>query len=197
MQTHEYRDWNVRKFLRHRFALLVTSLAAVSAGAILLPLPGHSAPSTEASAKSQADVPLLRWDLLRQTYYNPPVAVTFPDSLRLYDGKKVRMEGYIMPNFGAQDQSDLLLTGLHPRSLFCGPTDMTALVQVYMPGFDPVGWPTLPIEMVGTFFLSKRPMSLHAIYYMNGISWRPLRTWEQDFPGTVDELQGDRDMGDR
>ncbi len=181
----------------HRFAILFAALVAVSSGALLLPLPQHGASIAEASAKNADKPPLLRWDLLRQTFYNPPTEVTFPDSLRLYDGKKVRMEGYIMPNFGSQDQADLLLTGLHPRSLFCGPTDMTALVQVYMPGFDPVGWPTLPIEMVGTFFISKRPLSLHAIYYMNGISWRPLKTWEQDFPGTVDEFQTEQDMGDR
>jgi len=178
-------------------AIPVAALLAVTASVTPLPVPNRAASLAEASAKAGANVPLLRWDLLRQTFYNPPQEVTIPDSLRLFDGKKVRMEGYIMPNFGSQDQADLLLTGLHPTSLFCGPTDMTALVQVYMPGFDPVGWPTLPIEMEGTFFISKRPMSLHAIYYMNGISWRPLKTWVQDFPGVVDELQTDRDMGDQ
>ncbi len=121
--------------------------------------------------------------------------MTWPDSLRMFDGKQVRLEGYVLPNFGAQDVSDVLLSANHPSSLYGGPTDMTAIIEVYMPGFDPEAWPQLPVEMVGTFHLSKNPRDLRAIYRLSGTSWHPLRRWVQDFPGAIQEQQDSQDDG--
>ncbi len=151
-------------------------------------------------AKSPADSgngapPLLRWDLLRATIYKPPTAVIWPKGLEEYDGKKVRLEGYLMPRFNYQDPGDLLLSGLHPRSIFCGPTDMTALVEVTYPGYQPAEWPELPVEITGTFHLSKSPRNLFYLYHVFVDSMHVLRRWEQDFPGAVDELQQAEDEG--
>lgn len=140
-----------------------------------------------AAASADPVRPLLTWDVLRDTHYTPLEGIAWPESVTAADEQWVRLEGYIMPNYGSQDPADLLLTAVHPRSLFCGPTDMTALVQVYLPGFNPKDWPLLPVEVVGRFSVSKRPENLQAIYRLYGSDWRPLRRWVQDFPGVVDE----------
>lgn len=149
-----------------------------------------------AAAAEDESPPLLRWDLLRDTHYLPRTGVTWPDALVQFEEKTVRLEGYLMRKFGSQDPQDLLVTALHPSSLICGPTDMTAFVEVYFPGFQTDTWPDLPVEVVGTFFLSKNPTNLKFIYHLFGVSWKPLRRWEQEFPGTPDELLQPRDLGE-
>ncbi len=173
------------------------TIAAATLAAVLLPAvpasPANRNARREKFERSAGTVntslPLLRWDLLRRAFYNPPAEVTFPDSVKNLDEQRVWMEGYIMPNFGSQDPADLLLSGINPRNLFCGPTDMTAIVEVYFPGFDPKGWPTMPIAIEGTFSLSKHPTDLDAVYRLRGSSWHPLHHWVQSFPGVVDELE--------
>ena len=150
---------------------------------------------TASAADPTSPPPLLRWDLLRATIYRPPTVILWPEGLEAYDGKKVRLEGYIMPRFNYQDPGDLLLSALHPRSIFCGPTDMTALVEIYYPGYSPENWPELPVEVTGTFHLSRSPGNLFYLYHLRIDSLRKLRRWEQDFPGAVDELQQAEDDG--
>jgi hypothetical protein len=175
-----------------RFVLLGLVLA-------LTPMLVEAAPGTGGTTTpgdtGNASPPLLRWDLLRSTIYKPPTAVIWPKGLESYDGKKVRLEGYLMPRFNYQDPEDLLLSGLHPRSIFCGPTDMTALVEVTYPGYQPTEWPELPVEITGTFHLSQSPRNLFYLYHVFVDSMRVLRIWEQDFPGAVDELQQAEDEG--
>jgi hypothetical protein len=175
-------------------ALAAGMLAGFLAGIGASVLPVRPA-SAQVNAVPEAKLPLLTWDLLRRTVYRPMDTMTWPDSLRLVDGKQVRLEGYVLPNFGAQDASDVLLSANHPSSLYGGPTDMTAIIEVYMPGFDPTDWPQLPVEMIGTFHLSKNPRDLRAIYRLSGTSWRPLRRWVQDFPGAIQEQQDSQDDG--
>ena len=162
-------------------AILAGSLASAAPPA-LARQDADAGPSWRAGAPA-----ILPWSLMRQTLYDPKREITWPDSLRRFDGREVRLEGYVLPNFGAQDPSDVLLSANHPSSLFCGPSDMTAIVEVYMPGFDPKEWPGLPVEMTGTFHLSRTPRDLRALYRLTGKSWRPLRVWVQDFPGAVEE----------
>ncbi len=171
---------------------ILLALAAVA----LLALPAAT-PAAPTRKTDPAQLPLLHWDLLRQTVYNPTEKVIFPDSLRLWDDHRVRMEGYLMPDFGAQENSDLLLTGIHPRSMFCGPTDMTAVVKLYLPGFDPDQWPMNPVEVTGIFHVSKHPENLLALYYMQGISWRPVHVTEQYFPGFVDDERRSDELDDQ
>jgi hypothetical protein len=154
------------------------------------------APAAALADPAPADAPaLLRWDILRQTLYNPPDDVRIADSVSVFNGKPVRLEGYLMPRFGDQDPSDLLLTALHPWSLFCGPTDMTAVVEVSYDGFDPQGpWPHLPVEITGVFSVSRHPGDFAAIYRLRALSWRRLHTWEQDFPGVVEEVEGEAEQ---
>lgn len=155
----------------------------VPAGALILLLPAGSA---------LAEIPLLRWDLLRETHYLPRTGVAWPEDLAGFDGRVVRLEGYLMPNFGSQDPADLLVTANHPRSLFCGPIDMTAIVLVYLPDPEIGEWPTSPVEVVGTFSLSPHPGNMRPLYRLRATSWRPLKRWEQSFPDVVDEpMDGD------
>jgi len=152
--------------------------------------------SQDAPAAPEVDTtPLLRWEVLRGTHYVPRTKLTFSRNLAGFHDQKVRVAGYLMRNFRSQDPSDLLVTALHPSSLICGPTDMTAIIEVYMPGFETDEWPTMPVEVVGTFFLSKNPSNLRFIYHIYGTSWRPLRRWVQDFPGVPDELLEATDPG--
>ena len=90
---------------------------ALAAGMLAGILPGVGAPvlvaqpaGAVASAAPQGALPLLTWDLLRQTVYNPMGSMTWPDSLRMLDGKQVHLEGYVLPNFGAQDPADVLFS---------------------------------------------------------------------------------------
>jgi hypothetical protein len=140
--------------------------------------------------------PLLTWDMLRLTHYDPRREITWPQEVLALQGKVVRMEGYLLPNYGAQDPGDLLLSRSHPRSLFCGPTDMTALVEMYYPGFKVNDWPWLPVEVTGEFSLSRNPRNMFSIYRLRVSSWRELRRWEQEFPGVVEEDEFER-PGDR
>jgi hypothetical protein len=105
----------------------------------------------------------------------------------------VLLEGYLLPKFGAQDSTDILLAANHPYNYFCGPNDMTSLVEVYLPDFQVETWPSLPVEVWGRFTLSKRPEDLQAIYRLRAEGWRPLRRWVQDFPGIVEDPIGGED----
>ena len=164
------------------------------AGVLLLHI--LTAAEVPGTPEKNGSPPLLGWDLLRSTHYVPRTQIDWPKGIQALDDHTVRVEGYLMPKFGAQDDSDLLVTGLHPSSLICGPTDMTAFVEVYMPGFSTENWPTLPVEVTGTLLLSKRPGNMRFIYRLYGHSWRELRRWEQDFPGTTkDDEYDSRDLG--
>jgi len=105
------------------------------------------------------------------------------------------MEGYLMPRYDSQDPEDLYLTGINPVNLFCGPTDLTLIVELYMPGFRYDLWPALPVEITGTFHLSRRTGDYRPIYLFLGESWRPLTHWEQSFPG-VKDIERDEEEDD-
>jgi len=161
--------------------------------ALLLPGPGSlpqahdkttAMPDTAWSAK-YTDLDLLPWDLLNKTVYDPRTPMEWPKGLDLFDGKKVRMEGFLMPRYNWQDEGDLFLLGLNPTSFFCGPSDMTMVVDLHIADFEYDEWPLLPVEVVGTFHLSKRPGNYHPIYILVGNAWRPRSRWAQEFPGTI------------
>jgi hypothetical protein len=69
---------------------------------------------------------------------------------------------------------------------------MTAVIEVSYEGFDPQGpWPHLPVELTGEFSVSKQPGDFAAIYRLRASSWRRLHIWEQDFPGVVEDIEGE------
>ncbi len=174
----------LRPCLRHIFAVC---LLLVPAGLTAKPL----------EDMPPEDTPLLTWSVLRGTHYLPGGSVEWEPGLQALDGQLVRLEGYLIPNYGAQDKGDLLLSALNPISLFCGPTDMTALVEVYIEGFDPRSWPELPVEVWGKFELSDHPENLLAIYRLRADGWRRLWVWEQSFPGIEDDPDRNTDNDDR
>jgi len=155
--------------------------------------PAMGAAQGETEGPLPEDLPLLRWELLRATHYAWGGNVEWAQGLTGFDGARVRLEGYLMSNFSAQDKGDLLLAAIHPLNLACGPTDMTAVIQVHLPGFDPEEWPQLPVAVWGRFSLSPRPGNLMAIYRLRAEGWRTLRRWEQDFPGIVEDPLGAED----
>jgi hypothetical protein len=140
--------------------------------------------------------PLVQWETLRKTHYTPKEGIQWPQDVSSLDSTEVRLEGYLIMKFGAQDPGDLLLTQLHPSSLLCGPTDMTAFVEIYLADFEFDTWPTLPVEVTGSFTLSRSPDDMHYIYRVTGNGWRELRRWEQEFPGALEESEGN-DPDDR
>ena len=178
----------------------MTALATAGAASATEPTAAETQPgpvsggalSPLETTQPDTTLPLLRWDLLRRTIYRPPLVV-WPDSLLAYDGRRVRMEGYLMPRYNAEEPGDLLLSALHPRSIFCGPSDMTALVEVTLPDFEAHPWPALPVEVTGTFHLSRSPGNLFWIYHLQATSWRRLHQWVQDFPGAEDERRRERE----
>ena len=132
--------------------------------------------------------PLLPWDTLIQTVYDPRRVIDWPADVLAADETRVRMEGYLMPRYHAQEPGDLFLVGLNPTSFFCGPSDLTRVVEVHMDDFRYDTWPLLPVEITGTFHLSHRPGSYYPIYILLAEDWRPRTRWAQDFPGAeVDE----------
>jgi hypothetical protein len=162
--------------------------------ALVLSLPSVLLES--ASSAGTLPPPLVRWDVLRETHYTPKHRIHWPRDVASLDSTEVRLEGYLIMKFGAQDPADLLLTQFHPSSLLCGPTDMTAFVEVYLPDFHPGTWPVLPVEITGFFTLSPHPENMHYIYRLTGDGYRELRRWEQDFPGALEE-PGDDETSDR
>lgn len=130
-------------------------------------------------------VPLLRWDLLTTTVYDPRRPIAWPSAIERMNGTRVRMEGYLMPRYESQDPEDLFLTGVNPVNLFCGPTDLTQIVEMHMPGFAYDLWPYLPVQVVGTFHLSRNTSDFRPIYLFRGESWKPLKRFEQKFPGVA------------
>lgn len=168
--------------IRSILLVLVLSLPSVLLG---------SATSTQTSRP-----PLARWDVLRETRYTPKHGIHWPPDVASLDSTEVRLEGYLIMKFGSQDPSDLLLTQFHPSSLLCGPTDMTAFVEVYLPDFHPDTWPVLPVEVTGFFTLSPHPENMQYIYRLTGDGYRELHRWEQDFPGALEEPE-EGEMPDR
>jgi hypothetical protein len=130
---------------------------------------------------------LLTWDVLTTTVYDPRRPLLYPPAVEAANGVTVRMEGFLMPRYDSQDPGDLFLTALHPRNFFCGPSDITQMVELFIPSLDTRDLPLLPVEVVGTFHLSRRPGNFRPIYMFLASSWKPLHTWVQDFPGVVDE----------
>lgn len=148
-----------------------------------------------ASPPKTSPPPLARWDVLRETRYTPKQGIHWPPDVAALDSTEVRLEGYLIMKFGSQDPADLLLTQFHPSSLLCGPTDMTAFVEVYLPDFNPGTWPVLPVEITGFFTLSPHPENMQYIYRVTGTGYRKLHRWEQDFPGAIEE-PGEDDLSD-
>ena len=154
----------------------------------------YASPEPPPQSNPPEDAPLVRWDQLRRTVYTHGGKVEWANGIEAYDGKVVRLEGYLMPKFGAQDMSDMMLVALHPVSMFCGPTDMTAIIEVYFPDFATDRWPERPVEVWGRFERSQRPEDLHAIYRMRIHGWRELNSWVQNFPGAADVPESERDV---
>jgi hypothetical protein len=161
-----------------------------------------SAPAEETASSADrpaptgdaSHLPLLPWDDLTKTVYDPRYPIDWPEAVLAFNGRKVRMEGYLMPRYGSQDPADLLLTGINPTSLFCGPSDLTLVVELHIPGFGYAEWPRLPVEVTGTFHLSRRTGDYRPIYMFLGESWRRLRVWEQSFPGVMEPDIVDPDL---
>ncbi|NNF07583.1 MAG: hypothetical protein HKN21_12545 [Candidatus Eisenbacteria bacterium] len=132
------------------------------------------------------ELPLLKWRTLNRTLYDPRIKMEFPDEVQSFHRQRVRIEGYLMKPLRNQDKEDLWVLGVNPINFHCGPSDMTFLVQMHLPGFSYSEWPDLPVEVTGTFFVSPTPWDYTPIYYLFGESWRPLRRWIQEFPGAED-----------
>lgn len=152
-----------------------------------------AAMATPPQSTPPEDAPLVRWDQLRRTQYLQGGEVRWAQGLEQFDGQEIRLEGYLMPKFGAQDMTDMLLVALHPVSMFCGPTDMTALIEVYFPDFETDTWPDQPVEVWGVFERSQRPEDLQAIYRLRINGWREMNSWVQEFPGAGEVPQSERD----
>jgi len=153
----------------------------------LLWLSGTGPAAPEGSLAPDKSVPLLTWDLLTTTVYDPRRPLIYPPGVEAVNGATVRMEGFLMPRYDSQDAGDLFLTALNPRNYFCGPSDVTQMVELFIPGLKTIELPTLPVEVIGTFHLSRRVNDFRPIYMFLATSWRPLHTWEQQFPGVTDE----------
>ena len=154
----------------------VIPLALLAALALGLVVPALAAPPREL-------LPLLEWETLMHTVYDPRRPIDWPADVAAQDGQRVRMEGYLMPRYHAQDPGDLFLVGINPTNLFCGPTDMTLIVEVYLADFHPAEFPRQPVEVWGTFHLSRKVSNYRPIYILDANGWRELKRWEQDFPG--------------
>jgi hypothetical protein len=157
---------------------------------LLVVLVSLFAASAAPGAPPRQTLPLLEWDTLMHTVYDPRRPIDWPADVEALDGTRVRMEGYLMPRYHAQDPGDLFLVGINPTNLFCGPTDMTLIVEMYLPDFRPSDFPRQPVEVWGTFHLSRKVSNYRPIYILDANGWRELKRWEQDFPGAT---AGDED----
>jgi hypothetical protein len=182
----------MRTLLLALTTLLVAGAAGAGARAVSVTDP--EIPANRPAPRGDTSVyPLLRWDLLSRTHYDPRLPIQWPEEVEARNGERVRMEGYLMPRYGSQDPDDLFLTGINPTNLFCGPTDMTLVVELHIPGFAYDTWPFLPVEITGTFHLSRTTRDFRPIYLFLGESWRPLRRWVQPFPGVIESEELDLD----
>jgi len=142
-------------------------------------------------------LPLVRWEDLMSVRYEPRSTISWPRRLVELDGRTVRVEGFLVPRWGAQDPTDLLITIQDPTTIACGPVDMTSIVMLRVPEFPEQACPHQPVEVIGTFHLSNRPNDLQPIYELRGTLWRPLATTDQRFPGVDADRRDDTRFRDQ
>jgi uncharacterized protein len=124
-------------------ALMLSLLAAT---ALAQTAPPHD-PMTQMLPDAKGAVP---WTLLSSTnikMIKGKLGPDFSNALRAYDGKTVKLQGYILPLEGGQTHRYFLLSAWSPSCPFCQTAGPEALVEVRPP--TPVKYAIDPVVVEG------------------------------------------------